>query len=260
MIYKDIIFEKTETTAWLTLNKPQVMNALGKRTLLELLSALEDIENESTIAITVIRGAGGNFCTGMDKRELNNFNKSERSEFTQIADKVFLKIAKFKKITLAVISGYCLAGGLELALGCDLIIAEEKCKIGDGHINLPGFVPNGGASFQLPRIIGPRKAKELLLVGDFISGKEAEKIGLVNYAVPEAQLEQLLNTIVNKIADKSPIGLEYMKKLINSNLNSDLESSLLMEHLAVNYLNTTEDYSEIITAMQQNRKPLFKGK
>jgi enoyl-CoA hydratase len=260
MKYSDILLEKNGPVARLTLNKPHVKNAMGKQTLIEILAALEEIGNESGIGVLVIKGSGGTFCSGMDLRERSGPTASDAYEFNHLADRVFLGIENFDKVTIAVVDGYCMAGGLELAMGCDFIIVDENCKIGDGHIKLAGFVPNGGASIRLPRLIGKRKAKELLLLGDLISGKEAEKIGLANYAVPADKLEQKTEELVSKLAEKSPIGLESMKRLINTSADCSLEAGFQMEHTAVKFLSKTEDAREALAAMKEKRKPVFNGK
>ena len=260
MPYTDIIFEKRGPVARITLNKPQVKNAMGKQTLIDLLAALDEIGKDPAVAVVVIKGAGGNFSTGMDLRELTGPTGPGAEEFTRLADKIFLGIEKFPRVTIAVITGYCMAGGFEVAMGCDFIFAEDNCRIGDGHIKLSGFVPNGGASVRLPKLIGMKKAKELLFTGDLISGKEAEKMGIVNYAVPAETLDQTVEKFVAKLADKSPIGLEYMKKLVNASPECSLETGLLMERAAVKYLGSTEDHREAMAAMKEKRKPIFKGK
>jgi len=165
-----------------------------------------------------------------------------------------------KKVSIAVVEGYCMAGGFELALVCDFIIAEENSRIGDGHINLPGFVPNGGSSIRLPQLVGPRKAKEILFTGELISGKEAERIGLVNQAVPAEELQQRVEDFVSKLVDKSPIGLEYMKMLVNKSTECTVDAGLAMERTAVNYLGRTEDRQEAMAAFREKRKPVYKGR
>ncbi len=260
MKYTDIIVEKKDKVGWITLNKPHVKNAMGKQTLIDILAALEDIGSEPAIAVTVIKGAGGTFCSGMDLRERSGPTAPDAYEFNHIADRVFMGIEKFNKITIAVVNGYCMAGGFEIAIGCDFIIADENCKMGDGHMKLPGFVPNGGSSVKLPRLIGKRKAKELLLTGDLISGKEAEKIGLVNYAVPADKLEQTVEDLIARLADKSPLGLESMKMLIDESGDCSLEAGLMLEHTAVKRLSNTEDFHEAMAAMKEKRKPQFKGR
>ena len=121
-----------------------------------------------------------------------------RAEFTELADKVFITLEKFPKVAIAMVQGVCMAGGIEIAEVCDFIIADENAKIGDGHIKT-GMVPNGGASIRMPRFIGMRKAKELLYTGALISGKEAERIGLINKAVSGDKLEQEVEDLIGKV-------------------------------------------------------------
>jgi enoyl-CoA hydratase len=260
MAYTDIIVEKKGAVAWITFNKPQVKNAMGTQTLKDLLAAFDDIGKELQIAVMVIKGAGGTFCSGMDLKEISGPTGPGAEEFTQLADKVFIGLEKFKKVSIAMVNGYCMAGGFEIAMGCDFIIADENCRIGDGHMKLPGFVPNGGSSIRLPRLIGPKKAKEILFTGDLISGREAERLGIANYAVPGEQLEKKVEELIARLADKSPIGLQYMKMLINASPEISLENGIAMEHTAVKFMGTTEDAREAMAAMKEKRKPVFKGK
>jgi enoyl-CoA hydratase/carnithine racemase len=260
MKYTDIIVEKKGKVVWITLNKPEVRNAMGKQTLMETSSAIEEIEKDPELIAVVIKGAGNTFCSGMDTREEPQPDGQNISEFTLLADRLFLGIDKMKKVSIAVLEGYCMAGGFELALVCDFIFAEENSRIGDGHINLPGFVPNGGSSIRLPRLVGPRKAKEILLTGELISGKEAERIGLINQAVPAEELQHRVEDFVSKLSEKSPIGLEYMKMLVNKSMECTLDAGLVMERTAVNYLGGTEDRQEAMEALKEKRKPVFKGR
>jgi len=257
--YKDITVEKKRAVAWITLNKPQVRNALGKQTLSELLAALDDISEIPEIAVLVIKGAGGTFCSGMDLTEISGPTGPGAQEFTKLADRVFLGIEKCKKITIAMVEGYCMAGGFEIALGCDFIVVAENCKIGDGHINLPGFVPNGGSSVRLPRLIGRQKAKQILLTGDLISGREAAQIGIAAFAVPSEQLAIKVTELAEKIAAKSPVGLQYMKMLVDSSGDASLEAGLALERTAVKFLSTTKDAREAMAALKEKRKPHFTG-
>ena len=260
MSFTDIIVEKKDRVVWITLNKPNVRNAMGKQTLIEIASAIEDVEKDPDSIALVIRGASNTFCSGMDTRENPQPDGQNVSEFTVLADRMFLSIDRMKKVSIAVVEGYCMAGGFELALVCDLIFAEENCKMGDGHINLPGFVPNGGSSIRLPRLIGTRKAKEILFSGDLISGKEAERIGLVNRAVSAEMLQKTVEDFVYKLAEKSPIGLEYMKMLVNKSTECTLDAGLSLERTAVNYLGGTEDRHEAMAAFKEKRKPVYKGR
>ena len=236
------------------------MNAMGKQTMIDINAALEDIEDDPAIIVIVIRGAGGNFCTGMDRREQALPIGPAAEETTQLADRVFKGIRKSTKMTIAVVEGYCMAGGFEIVLSCDFIIAEENCRIGDGHINLPGFVPNGGSSVFLPRLIGMRKAKELLLTGKLISGTEAEKIGLANYVVTTDKLDQMVRELIDLLVEKSPIGLTHMKMLVNTTPENSEEEALALERKTVQLMGKTEDYGESLAALTEKRKPHYLGK
>jgi enoyl-CoA hydratase len=257
--YTDIIVEKKGPVAWLTLNKPRVRNAMGRQTLIEILACLEDAAGDPSIVVLVIRGAGNTFCTGMDTKEGISPGGPGAEEFTQLADKVFQGVKKFPKITISVVEGYCMAGGFELALCCDFIIAEEKCKIGDGHINLPGFVPNAGASVYLPRLIGIRKAKELLLTGDLVSGKEVERIGLINRAAPADKLEQVVDDLIAKLVLKSPPGLKNMKMLVDKGAECSTETALALERTTLKLMVNTQEYKDAVSAIEKKRKQNSKG-
>jgi enoyl-CoA hydratase/carnithine racemase len=260
MTYTDIIVEKKGPIAWLTLNKPRVMNAMGTQTMVDINAALEDIEDDPVIIILVIRGAGGNFCTGMDRREQALPTGPAAEETTQLADRIFKGIRKSTKITVAVVEGYCMAGGFEIALSCDFIIAEKNSKIGDGHINLPGFVPNGGSSVFLTRLIGTRKAKELLLTGKLISGTEAERIGLANSAAAANKLEQTVRELIDSLVEKSPVGLAHMKMLVDTTPGCSEEEALALERKTVQLMGKTEDFRESLAALTEKRKPHYRGK
>ena len=260
MTYTDIIVEKKGAVAWLTLNKPRVMNALGTQTLIDIRAALDDIEDDPDIIVTVINGADGNFCTGMDRREQALPVGPAADETTKLADRVFEGIRKSTKITIAVVEGYCMAGGFEIILGCDFIIAETNSKIGDGHINLPGFVPNGGSSVFLPRLVGTIKAKEILLTGKLISGTEAEKIGLVNTAVSSDDLEQTVQELIDLLVEKSPVGLSNMKMLVNTTPECSEEEALALERKTVQLMGKTEDFREGLAALTEKRKPHYRGR
>lgn len=263
MAYTDILVEKKGAAAWITLNKPRVLNAMGKQTLLDLLAALDDCEKDPAIMVVVLKGAGGTFCAGADFKERSQHiiekDPSFKTEFTTLADRVFNGLENFTKVTIAMINGVCMAGGMELAEVCDFIIADENVRVGDGHIKT-GLVPNGGASVRMPRFIGMRKAKELLYTGALISGKEAERIGLVNQAVPADKLEQTVEELIARLVDKPPLALQAMKMLVNRGMNSSLEAGLLLEHMTVESLEATEDFKESMAAFAEKRKPVYKGR
>jgi enoyl-CoA hydratase len=256
MAYTDIIVEKKGAVAWLTLNKPHVMNAMGRQTFVDILAALDDFEKDPAIMVVVIKGTGAQFCAGVDLKEhaqrIATGDLALKTEFSALADKVFNNLENFIKVTIAMVQGVCMAGGIEIAEVCDFIIADEKCRIGDGHMKT-GIVPNAGASIRMPRNIGMRNAKELLFTGDLISGKEAERIGLVNRAVPAEKLNSTVEELIAKLVDKSPLALQAMKMLVNRGLGCTVESGLQLERQTVNF-------KESMAAFTEKRKPVYKGR
>jgi enoyl-CoA hydratase/carnithine racemase len=260
MDYTDIIVEKKSPAVWITLNKPGRKNALGKQSFVELSKVLDDIDNDPSMVAVVFKGSGDSFCAGIDLKDAaGSPDPLVRADFKRLSEGVFKRIANSSKILIALINGVCMAGGLELALVCDIRIADENIKIGDGHIKT-GLIPNGGGSQLLPRLIGIAKAKELLLTGDLVSGKEAERYGMVNRAVPTDKLEETVNGYIAKFADKPPLTLAAMKTVIDRGMETSLESGLMLEYQTVKVLENTEDFKESIAAFMGKRKPIYKGR
>ena len=240
------------------------MNGMGLQTMKDIIAALDDLERDPAIMVLVIKGAGGTFCAGADFKERSAAiaagDPTFRAEFTELADRVFITLEKFPKVAIAMVQGVCMAGGIEIAEVCDFIIADENARIGDGHIKT-GMVPNGGASVRMPRFIGMRKAKELLYTGALISGKEAERIGLINKAVSGDKLEQEVEDLIGKLIDKPPLALKMIKQLVNIGANSSLEAGIVLEHLAVNSLEQTEDFQESNeSCLPEKRETSLSGK
>jgi enoyl-CoA hydratase/carnithine racemase len=152
-----------------------------------------------------------------------------------------------------------LAGGIELVLCCDLVIAAESAKLGDAHANY-GLIPGGGSSVRLPRKIGPNRAKYLMYTGEFLPAREFLAMGLVNEVVPDAELTSAVECVVEKLATKSPVGLARMKQLVDDGLNQPEETALRLELLAFDLHSTSEDMQEGLTAFEQKRTPQFKGR
>jgi enoyl-CoA hydratase/carnithine racemase len=260
MNYKELIVEKKGVAVWVTINKPQRKNALGTQTFLELSSLLDEIERDATVVAVVFKGAGDSFCSGIDLKDSGGSgDPADRLAFKRLSSRVFERIEKLSKVVIALVKGYAMAGGLELAMICDIIIADEDAKVGDGHIRT-GLIPNGGGSQRLPRLIGIRKAKELLYTGELISGKEAEKIGLVNKAVPGDKLDETAEAYIAKIADKPPLALAAMKLVVDRGMEASIETALELEANAVRNLEATEDFKESMSAFMEKRKPVYKGR
>ena len=258
MEFINIILEKKGGVAKITLNRPQVLNALDTIALKELEAAVGDIKDDPTIRVVVITATGRAFCTGADMMGGGTADWS-LANFLRLWNTVFNAIENLSMPVVAAINGMALGGGLELVMVCDLAIAAEDARLSDQHANY-GLVPGGGASQRLPRRIGITKAKELLYTGDRISPAEAERIGLINKAVPADKLEEATNELVTKLLGRSPMALKAVKRLVNRGMDSSLDAGLEMEMLAATAHGNTEDIAEGLKAFIEKRPPEFPGK
>jgi len=261
MRFDDIILEKRDGTARITLNRPKVLNAFTTKTLTEIEAAIEDIRKDDAVRVVVITGAGRAFCTGNDLSTGKEFieNPQARNEFYRILQESLCAIENLGKPVIAMVNGFCLAGGFELLLTCDLAIAAEDAQIGDQHANF-GLIPGAGATYKLPRLVGMRRAKEFFMTGNWVNGKEAEIIGLVNKAVPATKLEEAVNELISRLIDKAPLQLKAIKALANRGVQTDLSTNLEQELAATLLLFNTEDFKNGLTAFNEKRKPVFKGR
>jgi enoyl-CoA hydratase len=260
MKFKNIIFEKKDGVARITLNRPDVMNALDDKTLEEMYAACEDIENDISVRVAVVTATGRAFCTGADLTGIASIPPDKpRDYFLRLWNKTFSAIENLSVPVIAAVNGIALAGGLELIMVCDLAIAGDNVKLSDQHANR-GLVPGGGASQRLPRLIGIRKAKELLYTGDRITAAEAERLGLINKAVPADKLEEATNELVKKLLTKSPMAMKAVKKLVNRGMEGSLETGLELEMLSMTAHGTTEDFAEGVKSFLEGRQPQFPGR
>ncbi len=259
--FTTITLEKKDGIAKLTLNRPQALNAVNRQTLLDIQAAIEDIDKDEAVKVVVITGSGRAFCAGADLTEIKEMMPKplQMEEFLRLWQKTWCSIENLGKPVIAQVSGLALAGGLELVNVCDIVIASEDARLGDQHASF-GIIPSGGNSQRLPRIIGRRKAKELLLTGDWISAKEAEGIGLVNHAVPADKLEETVNKLAKKLTERSPLASKAIKSLVNQGIEVNLPAALDLELGVTLHHMGSEDMAEGIRAFEGKRKPIFKGK
>ncbi len=261
MAYETIIVDRNPGWLKITLNRPQAMNALNSKLRQELMQACTEAESDNTIKVIVITGQGKAFSAGADLKELSQYKDiySYEMENTRAFHNTFNFIQHLAKPVIAVISGYCLAGGLELAVSCDILIAADDAKIGDQHANF-ALLPGGGNSQRLPRLIGLRKALELMLTGAWLSGKEAAEIGLVNKSVPADKLEEATMEYVNMLVDKSPLTLARIKKLAWATLETSLSVGNELEILTSCTHQASEDVKEGLAAFLEKREPHYTGR
>lgn len=261
MAYANILVETHAPVATVTLNRPQRMNPLDWGTVKELRACMEALEDDPTVRVVVITGSGRAFSAGGDLKSYLSLYKNGQGfrKFLRDLYDVLDRIERSAKVVIAAVNGHCLAGGLELMLACDLVVATEDARIGDAHLNF-GQVPGGGGSQRLPRAIGVLRAKQLFFTGDWMTGSEAERIGLVNRAVPAAELMTAVNDLAAKIITKSPAGLRGIKYLVNQGMQVSLRAGLELElNYVHHYATSAEDATEGLIAFAEKRKPNFKG-
>jgi enoyl-CoA hydratase/carnithine racemase len=262
MGYETILFEKKGAVAKITLNRPEKMNAMNDIMFREIGQALEDSEQDSNIRVVVITGKGKAFCSGVDLKFSREklISQKDREDFYRLGNRVKMRrIEEMSKPVIAAVNGFALAGGFEIMLTCDLAIASEDAMIGDQHMTY-GLFGAGGSPFRLPLLVGIRKAKELIFTGKWISGKEAERIGLVNRAVPADQLESAVDELVAQLVDKSPVAMKISKAYINRTAYVDADSRLELLIMSALVLGASEDAQEGMKAFAEKRKPEYKGR
>ena len=211
MNFDCILYEKYRGVATIRLNRPEVLNAMNKQLWLDLQAALEDARQDAQVKALIITGEGRAFSTGADLKESKTRSVDEYRDYLVELQEASRKIIRFEKPTIAAINGYALGSGYELALACDIRIAADEAQIGSPEAMVTSSV-TGGAFRLIQNLIGPGKAKELLFTGQYIDGKEAERIGLVNMSVPLKQLASAAREMAEKIVASSAISIKMIKK------------------------------------------------
>jgi len=262
MDYEQIIYQKDKKgIVTITINRPEVRNALNRVVRQDLRKAIAEIQKDKDVRVVIITGAEDKaFIAGADVSILKSQSPFSIEEFTStLSQQLYSDIESLPIPVISMINGYCLGGGLELAMCCDIRIAAENAKFGQPEINI-GIFPGGGGTQRLPRIVGWGKAKELMYTGDIIDSTEAEKWGLVNEVVALDKLGEKARQIAEKIASKSPLIIKLIKKIINAGMYTDLKAGLLYEKANFSLCFASEDTNEGVSAFLEKRKPKFKGR
>ena len=260
MSYETIILERKGGIATLTLNRPEKLNALNTKMGEELESAVDEIVKDREVRTLIITGAGRGFCSGADVGDMAQApSPVEIRYLTQTAHKIILALTDLEKPVIAKVNGVAVGFGCSLALSADMIIASEKARFGVIFSRI-GLIPDGGSLFHLPRLVGPAKAKELIFTAKMFDAKEAERIGLINNAVPADELDDEVNKLAEQLAKGPTVAYGIAKKIINNGLSMDLNSVLECEAFGQTIAGTTEDAREGVMAFLEKRKPKFKGR
>ncbi len=259
MEYKNILLDREENIGMITINRPEIRNALDPQTIAEIRDAIRTCRFDKEVRVVILTGAGGKaFAAGADIRTLKARETLEvlKSESQETLN----DIENLDKPVIAAIDGYALGGGCEIAMACDIRIATNRSKLGQPEVNL-GLIPGMGGTQRLQRLVGIGKAKELIFTGEIISADEAKSIGLVNRVVsgPE-ELLSVTREMAQKIISKAPIAIALSKAALNVGSNVDIHSGLQFERHAQTIAFSTDDRMEGTSAFLEKRKPDFKGK
>ena len=254
-----ILVEHIDAVALLTINRPDKLNALNNQVRDELLAELEAIEADDALRVVIITGAGEkSFIAGADIGEFEGrspFDQRHAMRFPRIFD----AMASFPKPVIAMVNGFCLGGGCELAMSCDLRVASEKARFGQPEIKL-GLIPGGGGTQRMPRLIGLGQAMRMMLTGDMIGAEEALAIGLVEQVHPHESLREKTLELAGRIAQMSPLTLRVAKEAVRASERMPIEEGLLYERDLFCLCFSTEDKKEGVEAFLQKRAPQWKGR
>ncbi len=260
MEFKNILIENNQGLNTVRINRPAALNALNPEVLSELCTFFHEVNKNSEIRAVVITGAGDKaFIAGADIAAMKNMTSIEAKQFCDLGHRVMKQIQNAHKPVIAAVNGFCLGGGLELALSCDFIYASENAKLGLPEANL-GIFPGFGGTQRLPRLIGKNKAKELIFTARMLSAADALSWGIVNKVTAPADLLKEVETTAREIMKKGPVAIQLAKQSVNEGTDLDINSGLAIEQALFPTVFSTEDKLEGITAFLEKRKAEFKGK
>ncbi|GIX29411.1 enoyl-CoA hydratase-related protein [Pelomicrobium sp. G1] len=261
MAYENLILEQVEHGIYrLTLNRPKALNALNPETLAELGAAVGEVAADPAARALLVTGAGDKaFVAGADISRMVDMNPEEGQRFCEAALQAFRAIERLPIPAIALVNGYALGGGCELAMACDFIVASENAVFGQPEVNL-GINPGFGGTQRLPRRVGTGLALELLLTGRQVKAEEAKQIGLVNHVVPKDKLQAFGLELARQIAAKAPLAVRYTKHLVHRGKDLDLDNACALETQAFGLLCATEDKREGMRAFLEKRPAVFRGR
>jgi enoyl-CoA hydratase len=256
----NVLYEKKSAIAYVTVNRPKLLNALNTPTWEDLRTAFEDARNDPTVRGVILTGAGNKaFIAGADIGELAHATAIEAEQSSRFGQTVLDLIENLGKPVVAAVNGFALGGGCETAMACTIRIAVESAKFGQPEVTL-GLLPGGGGTQRLPRLVGKGRALQLILSGEMISAQEAHRIGLINEIVPAADLITRAEAILNKIASNAPVAVKFSLEAVNKGLETSQGEGILLEASYFGLCAGTEDKKEGTSAFLEKRAPQFQGR
>jgi enoyl-CoA hydratase/carnithine racemase len=256
----NIMYQKKGAFAYVTVNRPKVLNALNKATWADLRTAFEDARDDAAVRGVILTGAGDKaFIAGADISELARVTAFEAEQSSRFGQEVLDLIEDLGKPVIAAVNGFALGGGCETAMACTIRIAAEHAQFGQPEVKL-GLVPGGGGTQRLPRLVGKGRALQLILSGGMISAQEAYRIGLVNEIVPAADLITRAEAILKQISANAPIAVKFALEVTNKGLETSQSEGLLLEASYFGLCAATEDKKEGTSAFLEKRSPQFRGR
>ena len=257
---ENVRLEKNNAIAYVTIDRPKVLNALNMATMNELGEIFTELAGDREIRVVILTGAGQkSFVAGADINELAKNNPVEAKAYTHRGQAVLDLIENLGKPVIACINGFALGGGCEIAMACTMRLASENAKIGQPEVKL-GIIPGYGGTQRLPRLVGKGLAMQILLTGEMISAQEAHRIGLVNEIVPGDKLISRAEEIAGKIIANAPLAIQYCLEAVNQGLNVTLQEGLFLEATLFGICCATEDKNEGTRAFLEKRAANFQGK
>lgn len=258
--YKNILVDVTAPLATVTINRPNVLNALNDDTIAELGTAFCELEKNTGVRVVILTGSGEKaFVAGADINELKVCDVRSGIDKSIRGQRLLDSIEDSRLIVIAAINGFALGGGCEIAMACDIRLAADTARMGQPEVNL-GIIPGYGGTQRLPRLVGRGKAKQLILTGDMINAAEAHRIGLVDEVYPAAELMAKATEMAKKIAGKGPVAVLTAKRCVNLGLDVDLRNALEFEYTQFGVICATDDKTEGCAAFLEKRPAEFKGK